>query len=507
MQNFGVSDKSRGWTKAFVIALDSTPFHYLQDNIDSLPNLGKIIKQGHLITTKSPATLLSAGPWQTFASGLLPGEQGHYFPLQWDPSLMKFVPIKENSLVFEPFWNDLARSGVETIVFDAMSVPVTKDMPGIQVFNWNTQSNFASNSNRPEILQEIKRRFGNKPIGNEIPVKKSRKKLARDRDRLIRSARLKTDAMIWLMQKFEWDLFITAYYEGHRAGHNFWPIWEDFASDPPEDAMLDVYRELDVQFGRLLSALDLSDTALVLFSMHGMTAGFSQDHFLLPVMDRINALYLSERGLTAATRRGPGIARFLRQTVPPFVQRGIREVVGQTIQDWLIDKEWRGGKDWQATPALPVPGGGDVGFIRLNIRGRERDGFLPASAEERSDYLEFLCRHLDALRVKPTNQKLIRKIVMTDEEFPGPLSSRLPDVLLVWGPEDPATEIWSNELGTIKASLKTGRGGNHTGDSFAVLAGAVGDVEELPALDHIRDYSGFFRQLLTPEARVKEIAL
>ena len=82
------------------------------------------------------------------------------------------------------------------------------------------------------------------------------------------------------MQEFEWQCFITAYFEGHRAGHNLWPIWEDFSSDPPEEAMLDVYREIDAQIGRLLRALDLSETALILFSMHGMAPGYAQDHFL-----------------------------------------------------------------------------------------------------------------------------------------------------------------------------------------------------------------------------------
>ena len=127
------------------------------------------------------------------------------------------------------------------------------------------------------------------------------------------------------MREFDWQCFITAYYEGHRAGHNLWPIWEDFASDPPEDAMLDVYREIDAQIGRLLGALDLSNTALVLFSMHGMTAGYGQDHFLPEIMQRINRLYLGKLGHHVEPRR-PGLARVLRQTVPGSVQLHIRRV-------------------------------------------------------------------------------------------------------------------------------------------------------------------------------------
>ena len=83
---------------------------------------------------------------------------------------------------------------------------------------------------------------------------------------------------------------------------------------------------------------------------------------------------------------------------------------------------------------------------------------------------------------------------MTEDEFQGPLSYLLPDMLLMWQPDAPATEIFSDELGTINATLKTGRGGNHTGDSFAIIAGASGELDGLPPLSHIRDYGRFVKQ-------------
>jgi predicted AlkP superfamily phosphohydrolase/phosphomutase len=303
---------------------------------------------------------------------------------------------------------------------------------------------------------------------------------------MIASAKMKTDAILWLLREFAWDCFITAYFEGHRAGHNLWPIWEDFSSDSPEGAMLDVYREIDVQIGRLLAALDLSNTGFILFSMHGMMAGYAQDHFLPEVVERINRLYLSRHGQEVAPRSPGGLARALRQIVPPSIQLHIRELVGQTIQDWLVDREWRGGKDWKTTLAFPVPSGGDVGFIRLNIRGRERDGCL--SADEEREFVEFLRRQLKRLRVTQTNEPLVDEVVVSRDEFPGPRSYLLPDVLVTWHPDCPANEIRSDELGTIKATLKTGRGGSHTGESFAVLAGAICDADGLPPLTHIRDY-------------------
>jgi predicted AlkP superfamily phosphohydrolase/phosphomutase len=473
--------------KMVLVALDATPLAWLKDNLSALPNIRSLIETGQLWEPKSPSARFSACSWQTFASGMLPGEVGHYFPIRWDADRMKFVPVKQNELSFEPFWNDLDRRGVETIVFDAMSVPVAEDAPGIQIGDWNTQCNFAAVTNRPDILRHIKKTFGKKPIGDEVAVKKSRRTLAKLRDDLITSTRMKTEAILWLMKSFEWRCFITAYYEGHRAGHNLWPLWEDFSSDPPEGAMLDVYREIDTQIGRVLATLDLRETGFLLFSMHGMTPGFSQDHFLPKIIDRINDLYLKERGFEVPRRRR-SLAYILRQTVPATVQLRIRELVGQTVQDWLIDREWRGGKDWKATPAFPMPGGGDVGFVRLSIEGREREGFLPAAKEDREDYVGFLCEALRRLRVKQTGEALIKEIVFAEDEFPGPRSHWLPDLLLVWQPDAPATEIWSEQLGTFAGELKTGRGGNHTGDSFAVLAGALCGANHLPPLTNVRDY-------------------
>ena len=182
----------------------------------------------------------------------------------------------------------------------------------------------------------------------------------------------------------------------------------------------------------------------------------------------------------------------LRQTVPASVQLQIREMVGQSVQDWLVDREWRGGRDWKITPAFQVPGGGDVGFIRLNVQDRERDGILPAG-EGVENYLDFLCSQLKSLMVNQTNEPLIDEIVLSRDAFPGSYNYLLPDVFLTWPPEAPATEISSPDLGTIQATLKTGRGGTHTGESFAVVAGA-GAPSGLPPLSHIRDYAPYLQR-------------
>ena len=117
--------------KVFVLGLDATSLSYLQENIAELPNFDRLLRNGRVLKPTSPATLLNATVWQMFASGLPPGELGHYFPMQWDPSAMRFRPMQHDErLDFEPFWNALADNGVKTIVFDAHLRPRKKHRPG-----------------------------------------------------------------------------------------------------------------------------------------------------------------------------------------------------------------------------------------------------------------------------------------------------------------------------------------------------------------------------------------
>ena len=209
--------------------------------------------------------------------------------------------------------------------------------------------------------------------------------------------------------------------------------------------MLDVYREIDFQLGRVLAALDLSETTFILFSMHGMKAGYAQDHFLPDVMGRVNQLYLKKLGHYAPPQSTGGFARRLRQTVPASMQLQIREMVGQNVQDWLVDREWRGGKDWRTTPAFPVPGGGDVGFIRLNVQGRERDGFLAAG--DGVEKLPRLPLHAVEGAQGEANQRTSdrRDCLIVRCRFPAVTIICLPDIFLHLGiPKAPAKEISSS---------------------------------------------------------------
>ena len=125
---------------------------------------------------------------------------------------------------------------------------------------------------------------------------------------------------------------MTGWYEAHRAGHNLWPVEGDFASDASPDAMLAVYEETDRQLGRVLSAIDGTDTALLLFALHGMEPNRAQDHFLGEILRRLNALYLGRQANGSSRPAALNAMAFLRRALPPTLDITRRRRSGFMLQ-------------------------------------------------------------------------------------------------------------------------------------------------------------------------------
>lgn len=487
-------DVKSGVPRLMMIAIDSMNRSFVERNSNRLPVLSKILGNGTARDLESTADIASASVWPTFVSGKNPGQHGHYFPFQFNPSEMRYRNMTSNgwarSLDFEPFWYEFSRRGVKSIVLDATDLNPLEDIPGIQVVNWSQQSTGRAYSSPPAILSELRRRFGYRPIGAEVPVLKNARHTRRIRDSMIEAVRRKADAMIWLAQTNEWDFFLSGMYEVHRAGHNLWPVEGEFASAAGADDMLDVYVETDNQLGRIIESLDLSNTQLVIFSLNGMNINTAQDHFLGEILRRLNARYLNEDLDVSTEVAKPNIAAFLRSVVPPQIQYSAAKLLGEGIRDKVVNRALLGNLDWTKTPSFPVHSGGE-GFIRFNLKGRERDGFFNPDDPEFEKYSNWLKQRILEITVESGRDPLVADIVDVDAKYPGSNCQFLPDLALKWGATESVSTIRSPDIGVIQSTLGTGRGGNHTGESFAAFAGVRTDNDEIGRIAAITDFSAY----------------
>lgn len=481
--------------RLLMICIDSMSLPFLRAHLDQLPTFKAQMDRGLLAEPETPGDFFSAGVWATFVSEKPPGEHGQYFPLQWNAEHQAFKrfskPLWRGAFEVEPFWYALARAGVDCTVLDAAAVLNDQEAPCRQISNWSYQSTGRASTSNPALLAEIRRRFGRRPMGNEVPVPKKRALCRKVRDDMIVAIERKTNAILWLMERDPWQFFLAGYHEIHRAGHNLWPIEGAFASEADSDAMLAVYKIQDQQLQRIVEHID-AKTTLVLFALHGMAPNIAQDHFLQEIMAKLNARYLADHGYGNVPVKSTNLFSQLRKSVPFELQYHLAGILGEDIQDWVVSRSLVGGFDWSRTPAFRLSSGGE-GMIRLNIKGREAKGFFEPDGEDMAKYVDWLMQRLFAIRVAGTDRPLIKSVDRTKDLFSGKNAHYLPDLLLKWAPDSPAEQIYSDDIGTIRSRLRTGRGGNHVGGSFVLVCGPGAKPESVREIAHIKDMGAFVR--------------
>jgi predicted AlkP superfamily phosphohydrolase/phosphomutase len=450
-----------------MIGFDSAELSYIQANLASLPNFRRALNRGILTPLESPADLMAGCVWPTFNSGRPPGEHGIYHLMQWDAATMRLRRPSDQWLNYEPFWRKLEARGFNIIALD---VPFTFPPPecrGVEITSWGAHDQLAPFSVHPQDLKrELRRRFGEHPMGIEVPVDKPLSERLRIARALVAGAATKGEMMRWLLTSRVWDFFIGVFGEAHRGGHILWP---DPESRLPPSVLLDVYRALDNALGEILAVLEIQKATTVIFSLHGMGPNHSQEHFVAPLMTQVNARYsemespLFPPGFAPRQR---SVMRLLREKIPPGIQSAIAKLVPQQVRDAVVDRSFTSGHDWSLTPGIALQADNN-GYLRFNLVGRERQGMLHSRSGSLERYSELIHESFASLRTAD-GARLVKEIRWAADAFPGERTSRLPDLIAVWNGMDPACRA-EGKLGTLLARLDTGRGGNHRSRGFQVI--------------------------------------
>jgi predicted AlkP superfamily phosphohydrolase/phosphomutase len=472
-----------------MIGLDAADLAFIQSSSSELPNLRRAIGKSVLHTIRSTADLLTGSVWPTFATATNPGDHGMYHHLQWDAKSMRMRRVSAEWFDFEPFWYELARRGRRVIAVDVPLIFPPRDLTeGIAVLNWGSHDQLGPLTCHPRHLEgEVRRRFGSHPMGIEIPVGKSVSELEKIRDNLVKGARRKGALVRWVLDQAPWDFFLTAFGETHRGGHILWPDGPG-GETIPAHALLDVYRAVDEAVGDILAAPSLAGAGVIVFALHGMGPNISQEHFVPRVMDLVNAGFAGGTPDRPSSTEPPskrGIVRMLREHVPASIQNRIARLVPVSVRDEVVSRSVVGGHDWSVTSGFDLAA--DLnGYLRLNVRGREREGILERDGDALRRYVAWVRECFESLRIAATGEPLVGEVHWTPDAFPGPQVDHLPDLIVTWAGGPPTERIESARIGPVTAQLATGRSGNHRRDGFCAVSGiesgTLQDGRDLAAL-------------------------
>jgi predicted AlkP superfamily phosphohydrolase/phosphomutase len=289
---------------------------------------------------------------------------------------------------------------------------------------------------------------------------------------LIAAPRRSADVLDALLKRESFDLIWISLSAGHLAGHRFYEIAR-FAEElaltrHPElgTALRDIYRAVDEALGRIVSALP-KETDVLITSPTGMGPNNSRSH-LLPAM--LHAV-LTDRDSGTNRKRGSqgGLLWQVRAVVPTSIRAWVAQMIPDRLALELAARLELRGVQWDRTKAFMMPND-DAGYVRVNLRGRERDGIV--DPDELEPLLDVITRGLLSF-YNHDGSSTIKKIWRVSElGYAGPYQEHLPDLVVQWNDKVvmPLMGARSAQFGDVLSpGWGTGRTGCHTGEAWALV--------------------------------------
>ena len=468
-------------SRVLMIGLDAAEPTLIERWMDEgvLPALAGLRARGAYGRLASTADWLAGSPWPTFYTGTRPADHGIFDFLQWRAERMALVRPGPDWLPVRPFWRDLSDAGRRVVVLDVPMTFPPEPLRGVAIAGWATHDLLMPLASQPPgVLRWVRRELGRHAMSPEVYGPQGARALRRLRDELITITARVAELADRLMRREAWDLCLVGFGALHRAGHRLWDLsCVDGDVSPAEHAELehalrDVYVACDAAVGRLVVAAD-RDTAIVVFSLHGMGPNPSRADVLPAMLDRI--LSPAARGGDGSTR--PGMVRRLLELVPREWRHRVKLWLPWSWQDRLTVAALLGGTDWTGARAFGLIAD-NLGYVRINTRGREPAG-LVAPGEEYDRLCAEIADGLATFVDTDTGQPVVDRVMRIDALFPdGARRDRLPDLLVRWsdrmGPRKGG--LVSPRYGSIAwptpGASPDGRSGEHRPEGFLLAAGA-----------------------------------
>jgi predicted AlkP superfamily phosphohydrolase/phosphomutase len=456
-----------------------------------LPNLEALRTRGRSIDLQSPAEHFPASAYQTLYRGVEVGDHGLFYPFQWSPSAQS-IRLAGEFEAAPAIWERLARGGRSTLAIDPYECHAPDVAEGVLVCGWGMRERVVLGRwARPDgVDRRLRRRHGRPPDVTEVFGAQRAAELRRLRERFLAAPARVADAALELLAERRFDLLWLTFAAPHLAGHRLWevPAYLDenevagSEREPLATALDDVYAEVDAQLGRVLEALP-DDTDTIACSVLGMGVNTSRADMLPGML----AAVLGGTPRDGAVDSDSGAMWRLRAALSGRARGAVAAAMPDRLALELTARLELRGVDWSTTRAFAHPAD-NQGYVRLNLRGRERAGVVEEGEAE--ELMTLIADGLADFR-DPDGEPAVASVDRVAERWQGAAADRLPDLVVRWRPTSAVTTgaLHSPRFGTVRRQgYGSGRTGNHTdGDAWAILAPGAARVRDLGRPARISD--------------------
>lgn len=470
-------------TRALIVGLDGATLDLVQPWAEAghLPVMADLMSGGRYGVLRSVLPVLSSAAWASFMTGVNPGKHGIYDFVRREQDGYRLRPVHRNHMRGPSLWGLLSRQGRRV---GAVNVPMTYPPEPVNGF---LVSGLGTPDFRPFTYPES---LGSELLARGYQVNKQVAYQPGNEEAFLqevyRTTRALTESCLWLMGSRPWDVFTVVYRDTDELAHFFWRHMDaghpahDPKRDPPyADAILDYYRRLDADLGRLMEAAG-PDTSVLVVSDHG-GGPLYRDVFLNEWLRQEG--YLAVKGESARLRGGQralagigltraNVSAALRRLRLGRLERWIKDALGPRIEILPRDRraEFPAAVDWSRTRAYSF---GYHGQIYINLAGREPNGIV-APGEGYAEVREAITADLRRLVDPADGEPVVDAVIPGEAVFHGPRTELAPDLVVVMRDFSYITRQgyeFGGQGGQIFAAPVTHESGSHRMEGMLLMSG------------------------------------
>jgi predicted AlkP superfamily phosphohydrolase/phosphomutase len=442
-----------------IVGLDGVPLKLLRPWMESgaLPTMQRFLRQGVVGDLRSTMPPTSGPSWSSFMTGKSPGKTGIYDFLYRAEGSYHFPPVNASLRDGQELWEILSKAGYKVGVFNVPLTYPVKPVNGFMISGWMTPYTAKDYVYPPELGPELQQAVGNYRIYPTATYSKGRA------EQFLRASiellEMRTRTALHLLQREQWDFFMTVIFDTDRVLHQLWHVldpehpWHNArranprrggapypprAPYPPErghDIVLKYFCHVDDSLGRLLAAAG-DDALKIVMSDHGM--GSAHNFVVLNNWLLANGFLRLRRAPLTALKYGLFKAGLTLRNVHKVANwLGLAKHVeykGLYSTDWLLKLAFLSFNDVDWSQSVAYSFGRHYGPIYLNVKGREPQGIVEPGDEYERVREQIVAAAMQFQHPR-TGRNMVGRVLRREEVYDGPHLEQAPDLILI--PADP----------------------------------------------------------------------
>jgi predicted AlkP superfamily phosphohydrolase/phosphomutase len=393
-----------------------------------LPHLAALVERGATRSLASTRPAVTFPAWTSFLTASSPDRHGIPDFTIRDGYRVRFTNAADRRLPTVFSLMSVAGMRVGTYAVPATYPP--DPLSGFQIPGFDTPfgASPASKHGHPvALVEKILARYGTLAVDGPSQARIDDGWHRRALSRMLASIDRRAEIFEGLLREIRPDCAMVHFIESDTVSHQFRHFCDSHSPRYREsehgDAMLRVYRALDVALGRLIASID-GDSVVMLLSDHGSSATSDRAIF----WNR----WLADAGRLAFKKQAPIVSvvgtvkRAVTALTPARLHAGLFATL-KPVVNRLESAARFAGIDWAHTSVFSEELAYQPSFW-LNLRSREPNGTV--AEHEASAMLEALQTDLLALRDPFDGFPVVRSTWRREALYQGPFAHRFPDLVV-----------------------------------------------------------------------------